>query len=116
MTFSSSTRKKLLHYVYGLVDPRDDKIFYVGKASANNRAFDHLRASEGEGAKSKRIREIRQVGLQPQVEVLRYGLADASMCFEVEAAIIDAIGLENLTNAVRGHGIERNLVQIPHET
>ncbi len=39
MKFSLSTRKALQHYVYALVDPRDQKIFYVGKASANNRAF-----------------------------------------------------------------------------
>lgn len=107
MSFSSSTRRKLVHYVYGLVDPRDDKIFYVGKASGNNRAFDHLRASAGESAKSAQIREIRAAGLEPQVEVLRYGLPDEDVCFEVEAAIIDAIGLENLTNEVRGHGVER---------
>ena len=40
--FSTNTTKHLGHYVYALVDPRDDSIFYVGKASGNNRAFDHL--------------------------------------------------------------------------
>lgn len=105
MTFSSSTRMKLRHYVYGLVDPRNNKIFYVGKASGNNRAFDHLRMAAGEGAKATRIKEIRAAGLEPRVEVLRYSLPDKSTCFEVEAAVIDAIGLENLTNEVRGHGV-----------
>jgi len=37
---------------------------------------------------------------------LRYGLESAAVAFEVEAAVIDAIGLENLTNKVRGHRIE----------
>lgn len=107
MTFSPSTTAHLGHYVYGLVDPRDDHIFYVGKASANNRAFSHLRVRSGESAKGRRITEIRAAGLEPVVEVLRYGFSSASECFEVEAAVIDAIGIENLTNTVRGHGVDR---------
>ncbi len=107
MGFSRKTREHLAHYVYGLVDPRDNKIFYVGKASGNNRAFDHLRTPLSGEAKSLRIQEIRSAGMEPEVDVLRYGLPDEGMCFEVEAAIIDAIGLENLTNEVRGHGIDR---------
>ena len=107
MKFSANTKKHLGHYVYALVDPTNQSIFYVGKASANNRAFDHLKASEGEEKKQKRIRQIRAAGLEPGVEILRYGLLSAKASFEVEAAIIDALGLENLTNVVRGHGIER---------
>jgi hypothetical protein len=48
MKFSSTTTIHLGHYVYALVDPRDDAIFYVGKANANNRAFNHLSARPGE--------------------------------------------------------------------
>jgi uncharacterized protein len=107
MNFSAMTKRHLGHYVYGLVDPINKAIFYVGKASANNRAFDHLKATEDEREKQTRIRQIRTAGLEPSVEILRYGLPSTEACFEVEAAIIDAIGLENLTNAVRGHGVER---------
>lgn len=107
MKFSKSTKERLGFYVYGLVDPRDQKIFYVGKASANDRAFDHLQISEAESKKQKKIFEIRDSNSEPVVEILRYGLASEMIAFEVEAAIIDAIGLENLTNEVRGHGIER---------
>lgn len=107
MPFSNTTRKHLRFYVYALVDPRDKKIFYVGKASANNRAFDHLKSTPSESQKSGRIREIRASGLEPKVDILRYGLETESAAFEVEAALIDAIGLENLTNSVRGHGVDR---------
>lgn len=107
MKFSASTIEHLGHYVYALVDPRDQAIFYVGKASANNRAFSHLRSDGGEGRKQQRIDEIRASGHEPVIEVLRYGLPSARECFEVEAAVIDAIGIENLTNAVRGHGVDR---------
>jgi uncharacterized protein len=107
MKFSNKTKEHLQFYVYGLVDPRDNKIFYVGKAAANNRAFDHLKASASESRKSSRIAEIRAAKRQPRVEVLRYGLESEGVALEVEAAIIDALGLENLTNVVRGHGVER---------
>ncbi|SFM11570.1 LEM-3-like GIY-YIG domain-containing protein [Halopseudomonas yangmingensis] len=107
MKFSQQTRLHLRFYVYGLVDPRDQKIFYIGKASANNRAFDHLKAAATESRKSQRISEIRAAGCEPSVEVLRYGLETESAAFDVEAALIDAFGLENLTNSVRGHGVDR---------
>lgn len=107
MKFSSATKEYLRFYVYGLVDPRDKRIFYVGKASANNRAFDHLKASVAESDKSSKIAEIRAAKCEPQVEILRYGLESEALALEVEAAVIDAIGLENLTNVVRGHGVER---------
>ncbi len=97
------------HYVYALVDPRGPKpsIFYVGKASANNRAFDHFHAGKDEAKKYRRLRDIRASGCEPIVEILRYGLASAKDALEVEAAIIDALGIENLVNKVRGHGIVR---------
>ena len=107
MKFSNKTKEHLQFYVYGLVDPRDKKIFYVGKASANNRAFDHLKAVASKSDKSAKIDEIRAAKFEPQVEILRYGLESERVALEVEAAIIDAIGLENLTNVVRGHGVER---------
>lgn len=101
MRFSAATRQSLGHYVYALVDPRTDGIFYVGKANANNRAFDHLKAKESEAAKSIVISEIRKANLQTRVEILRYGLSSEDECLNVEAAVIDAIGLENLTNEVK---------------
>ena len=107
MEFSKSTKEHLEHYVYALVDPRDKTIFYVGKASANNRAFNHLQSKRTETQKQKKIREIRRAGYEPVVEIIRYGLASESAAFDVEAAVIDTIGIEHLTNIVRGHGVEK---------
>lgn len=107
MKFSKLAKESLKYYVYGLVDPAGNEIFYVGKASANDRAFDHLKKSSKESKKNRKIDEIRLVGKEPRVEILRYGLETEAMALEVEAAIIDAIGLENLTNEVRGHGVVR---------
>ncbi|MBB1368101.1 GIY-YIG nuclease family protein [Pseudoalteromonas sp. SR44-5] len=106
MKFSKLAKESLGCYVYCLIDPSNNEIFYIGKASKNNRAFDHLKEIGKETDKSGRISDIRAAGEEPRVEILRYGL-DESTAFEVEAAIIDTIGLENLTNAVRGHGIEK---------
>lgn len=105
--FQRTTKKALAHYVYALVDPRSGKIFYVGKASGNDRAFNHLTAKPGEGEKSRLIFEIRADGEEPQVHILRHGLPSPVIAEEVEAAVIDAIGLENLTNLCRGKWIER---------
>lgn len=106
MKFSQQIADQLKHYVYALVDPETSEIFYVGKG-IGNRAFSHLRAAFGESRKHERIQAIRASGQEPVVEVLRYGMENAQQSFEVEAAVIDALGYENLTNEVRGHGIER---------
>jgi len=111
MKFSKLVKEQLGCYVYGLIDPSNDKIFYVGKASYNNRAFDHLKEIGKESNKARKIAEIRAVNEEPRVEILRYGL-DEQTAFEVEAAIIDALGLENLTNVVRGHGVVKGRLTI----
>jgi hypothetical protein len=107
--FDARTQASLRCYVYALADPDNGKIFYVGKASANNRPFSHLKPFAGESAKKAAIEEIRsrRAGCEPVVHILRHGLKDDEMAEEVEAAIIDTIGLENLTNLCRGKRIER---------
>lgn len=110
--FSKQVQAALGHYVYALLDPFDRSIFYVGKANSNSRAFDHLKSQPKETAKSERIEEIRRKGREPIVEILRYGLGSEASAFEVEASIIDALGIENLTNVVRGHGIEKGRLSL----
>ena len=94
------------YYVYVLVDPRDDSIFYVGKGTGQ-RLLAHgdealLRTGPGgRSGKVARIREIHDVGLEPRIDVIRHGL-DEEQAFHVEGALID--GFDGLTNVVRGHG------------
>jgi len=61
------------------------------------------------GPRGAAIEEIRSPGrdVEPVVPILRHGLQDKLMAQEVEAAMIDTIGLENLTNLCRGKHIER---------
>ena len=102
--FSNSTAKQLRHYVYVLVDPSDKKIFYVGKGKGPNRPFVHLK--EGIDHKNPeletRIRKIRIGGDEPEVEILRYGLSERG-ALDMESAVIDAIGVGNLSNLIKGH-------------
>jgi hypothetical protein len=87
--FNKKIQEALGHYVYALIDPFDNIIFYVGKADSNNRAFDHLKeSSKKNDNKSERIQEIRNRGKEPLVEILRYGLDSEKIAFEVEASII----------------------------
>lgn len=109
MGFPKDVQKQLGSYVYALIDPRDKKIFYIGKASSNDRAFNHLKGADEkgiQGSKNKKIKDISDAGYDTKIDVIRHGLSD-NIAYEIEAAVIDAIGIENLTNEVRGHSIER---------
>jgi len=105
--FSQEAKEKLGHYVYALVDPRDKEIFYVGKASGNDRAFDHFKPSKEGSSKTQLINEIFDLGLEPRVDIVRHGLETAEIAHEVESALIDCLDPKKLTNQVRGHHVVR---------
>ncbi len=98
--FDSQTIKKLMNYVYLLSDPRDGKVFYVGKGKGN-RIFNHL-DDYSSNPKSSMIKSIRNSGFEPKMEILVHG-CDELTVKKVEASVIDLIGKDNLTNAVRGY-------------
>ena len=100
MNLSSKVIERLGYYVYLYVDPRDKSVFYVGKGSGT-RCLAHL-SEEGKTKKSQRIAAIRNSGLEPRIDILVHGLPDASAALQVEAAIIDLLGRDQLTNRVRG--------------
>ncbi|WP_167043546.1 hypothetical protein [Salinibacterium sp. ZJ454] len=99
--FTPTEIEALKYYVYVYSDPRNSRPFYIGKG-IGNRAFAHLNDT-ADNAKVTRIREIREAGHEPQIEILAFGL-DETTAFKVEAAAIDLVGFENLTNRVVGHG------------
>jgi len=103
---SQSTIEKLKYYVYLLVDPGNNKVFYVGKGHGN-RINQHLLGALDEKTeeteKIKRIREIQNAGLEVKHFILRHELTNKE-AFEVESAVIDVLGKNNLTNVVKGHG------------
>ncbi len=105
---SQSTIEKLGYYVYLLIDPRNNKVFYVGKG-VGNRINQHLLGAldlkTKESDKINTIRDIRKAGKVVKHIVLRHELTEKE-AFEVESAVIDLLGKENLTNIVKGHNAE----------
>lgn len=112
--FPNSVVDAIGFYVYLLRDPRDEEIFYIGKG-VGNRVFCHLNDSEIEEFESDklgRIREIISAGRQVDHQIVRHGLTEKE-AFEVEAALIDVVGIKGLTNLVHGHKAEdRGLMNI----
>ena len=92
---------RLGHYVYLYLDPDSKEPLYVGKGKGK-RILAHL-AADGDDPKGRRMRELREAGRQPELRFLRHGLSEEE-AFLVEAATIDAIGLDRLVNKVVGHG------------
>jgi len=101
--FSPYVQECLAYYVYLLSDPRDGQIFYVGKGKGN-RVFAHAKdALDEEHVTDKldRIRNIRKAGLKVGYELLRFAMTERT-AFDVEAAAIQLLGLDGLTNLVAG--------------
>jgi hypothetical protein len=88
------------YYVYLYTDPRSGKPFYVGKGRGQ-RALSHLSA-EGESRKVNLLRELKEQGLVPQIDILAHALPDEETALRIEASVIDLLGLDGLSNEVRG--------------
>ncbi len=109
-TFKQSVIEGLKCYVYALVDPRDNRIFYVGKGTGN-RVYQHTQsalANDSQSLKLSTIREIKDLGLDVEYYIIRHNLTEQE-AYLVESSIIDlltypAFNKENtLTNIVSGH-------------
>jgi hypothetical protein len=111
--FKQSVIEKVETYVYILIDPRNNKIFYVGKGKGN-RIFQHVKGglkeetrNGEESLKTSLIKEIIKSGHEVKHFIVRHGLTD-EVALEIESAIIDLLSneylkLSDLTNEVKGH-------------
>ena len=109
--FSPNTEEALKYYVYLLVDPRDNKIFYVGKGKGD-RVFNHLHCAlttSDENDKLNTIREINKAGLQVKHYIVRHGMEKENEAFLVESVLIDLLtfrdfaSVANISNIQAGH-------------
>jgi hypothetical protein len=106
---------RLGYYVYLYIDPRSGKPFYAGKGKGP-RALAHLSAT-AESRKVAILNELRAAGLQPRIDILAHALRDEEMAFRIEAAVIDLLGLNDLTNEVRGwRSIQTGRLPLPELT
>jgi LEM-3-like GIY-YIG domain len=98
-------------YIYGLLDPRDDKVFYIGKGTGN-RAVSHLKNNnDTTSLKSQRIDEIEGSNCSVRTIMLVRDLSTEIEAYTVESLLIytaqasgKVLGLHCcLTNSVAGH-------------
>lgn len=99
-SFPPNVVKELKNYVYLLIDPRNNNIFYVGKG-VGNRCFDHL-SNQTSGEKKEIISRIIKDEKVPIIEILSHGLS-SEKALAVEAAVIDTLDVGSLLNKQRGH-------------
>ena len=104
--FDRLTCEKIGYYVYALIDPRDQKPFYVGKG-VDNRVFAHANEAIETGNESEKldlVRAIRLGGNNVQHVILRHGL-DEKTALAVESTLLDFASYFSveLTNLVLGH-------------
>ncbi len=102
------------YYVYALIDPRNDKVFYIGKGTGN-RVFSHEiesgKSPESEKIKLQTIRAIENVGLNVKRVIVNWGLTE-NEAFVAEASLINLlnfIGEIKLSNIVAGHNVHESL-------
>lgn len=100
LDITPDTANALGFYVYAYIDPRDESVFYIGKG-IGARATDHL-LDKSESEKVSRINSILAAGLEPRIDIVAHQLRDDLESSRVEAALIELIGVNQLTNLVRG--------------
>lgn len=91
-----------MFYVYELIDPRTDRVFYVGKGT-RNRCLEHFRnAKNGHvGLRFDLIREILEAGICILPRIVRRFM-DESKAYIFEQKLIAKHGLQSLTNVSKG--------------
>jgi len=108
--FSDIVKQKLQYYVYALIDPRNNEIFYVGKGTGD-RIFDHEKEKgfDTDNTKVCRINDIKNSGNEVKKIIVLYGLAEKE-AFVAEATMINLIKYitpADLTNVVSGHHADK---------
>lgn len=110
MEFKQTVIEALQYYVYCLVDPRDKKIFYIGKG-VGNRVFNHVIDAldeNNESLKLDTIREIHKTGLEVSYYIVRHGMTETE-AYLVESVLIDMFTYDKfniesiLSNIQAGH-------------
>lgn len=101
-------------YVYALIDPRNNKVFYIGKGT-ENRVFSHEiesgKSPKSEKSKLQKIQEIEKDGFSVKRVIVNWGLSEPE-AFVSEATLINLLNYipdMRLTNEVSGHHVHEAL-------
>jgi hypothetical protein len=115
--FSRIVEEKLGWYVYALIDPRNNRLFYIGKGK-DSRVFAHAADAidgDAETEKLALIREIHAAGHSVETLILRHAISSEKQAYLAESVLIDFCDLlvnrkmdlqTGLANIVAGHHSE----------
>ena len=99
--------RKLEHYVYAFVEidaeNKSDTIFYVGEGKGL-RCLDHIKANPPNRELARKISACIDRGVL-RIDIIRHGLESKRQAQVLEAACIDLMNINQLTNKVRGSGV-----------
>ena len=110
LSLRPATTEKLGYYVYLLKDDKG-KPFYVGKGVGNRINQHFKKMMDSEASKSEKVKTIVKLGSKVKKIILRHGLLEDE-AFAVENAMIDFIGIDNLTNIVKGHSNGKGIADL----
>lgn len=108
--FSQSVTENIGNYVYCLIDPISNEVFYIGRGKGN-RVFNHLKEALESPKKSDKldqIRKLREQGNEPKHFIIKH-LLTLEEAGKIESVLIDFARLNEknsfkLTNLVKGTG------------
>lgn len=91
------------HYVYAYVDTSEkpERILYIGKGQAT-RVLDHVHPDDTTPKHEAILKALEANALR--IDILRHGIETDREAKLIEATCIDIFGVDQLLNAVRGHG------------
>lgn len=114
--FDPIQKEYLEEYIYALIDPRDNKVFYIGQSKGNsNRVFDHFNEAEdylNDNTKSLSSKVLRIIDIWLNEEDVEWAIVacridkDSNPLDIVESALIDILPLSQngpALNAISGH-------------
>lgn len=98
-----------MYYIYELIDPRNNKPFYVGKGTGE-RAKSHLKETPDtrNEYKENKIASIRSAGYEPLIKYVVENIIDENLAYSIEDMLIKKYGRKGydkngiLTNICEG--------------
>ena len=106
-----SVLEEINYYIYALCELNGEQRlpFYIGKGKGE-RCLQHLSLYE-ENEKGSKIQKLISEN-RLDIDILRHGIKTDKEAKLVEATCIDLLGVGNLSNKVRGSGVEMGRVSI----